>query len=96
MGDVLQDKAGGYTGSSGDQADLDFHKVGAIKQPASASMDDAMVLQLVMIQVKIRQWTALTSSSGICRRIPAGEVVHGHRLHPGRRAPWESRSINLH
>ena len=24
--DVLQDKAGGYTGSSGDQADLDFYQ----------------------------------------------------------------------
>ncbi|MER8307338.1 extracellular solute-binding protein, partial [Acinetobacter baumannii] len=32
--DVIQNKAGGYTGSSGDQADLDFSIVGAIEQPA--------------------------------------------------------------
>ncbi len=32
--DVIQNKAGGYTGSSGDQADLDFSVVGAIEQPA--------------------------------------------------------------
>lgn len=32
--DVLLDVAGGYTGSSGDQADLDFSIVGAIEQPA--------------------------------------------------------------
>ena len=31
--DVLQNKAGGYTGSSGDQADLDFSIVGAMQQP---------------------------------------------------------------
>ena len=39
--DVLQDKAGGYTGSSGDQADLDFTKVGAIEQ-----RDGVTILQL--------------------------------------------------
>lgn len=33
MDDVLQDRAGGYTGSSGDQADLDFSIVGAMEQP---------------------------------------------------------------
>lgn len=32
--DVIQNKAGGYTGSSGDQADLDFSIVGAIEQPS--------------------------------------------------------------
>lgn len=32
--DVLQNIAGGYTGSSGDQADLDFSVVGAFEQPA--------------------------------------------------------------
>lgn len=32
--DVLLNVAGGYTGSSGDQADLDFSIVGAIEQPA--------------------------------------------------------------
>ncbi|KFX59641.1 ABC transporter substrate-binding protein [Clostridium botulinum] len=32
--DVMQDRAGGYTGSSGDQGDLDFEKLGAIEQPA--------------------------------------------------------------
>ena len=52
MGDVLQDKAGGYTGSSGDQADLDFHKVGAMEQPGFGKHGPApvaRVLQLVMI-----------------------------------------------
>ena len=50
--DVLQDKAGGYTGSSGDQADLDFTKVGAIEQPGwgdNASAPTAGPLQLVML-----------------------------------------------
>ncbi|NFG24791.1 ABC transporter substrate-binding protein [Clostridium botulinum] len=32
--DIMQDRAGGYTGSSGDQGDLDFEKLGAIEQPA--------------------------------------------------------------
>ncbi|WP_315081681.1 ABC transporter substrate-binding protein [uncultured Clostridium sp.] len=32
--DVMQDRAVGYTGSSGDQGDLDFEKLGAIEQPA--------------------------------------------------------------
>lgn len=32
--DVLENKAGGYTGSSGDQADLDFGIVAAMEQPA--------------------------------------------------------------
>lgn len=32
--DVIQNKAGGYTGSSGDQADLDFSIVGTIEQPS--------------------------------------------------------------
>ena len=32
--DVLANKAGGYTGSSGDQADLDFSIVAAMEQPA--------------------------------------------------------------
>ena len=32
--DVLQNTAGGYTGSSGDQADLDFSIVSAMEQPA--------------------------------------------------------------
>ena len=31
--DVMQDKAAGYTGSSGDQGDLDFTKVAAYEQP---------------------------------------------------------------
>ena len=50
--DVLQDKAGGYTGSSGDQADLDFTKVGAIEQPGwgdNPSAPTAGPLQLVML-----------------------------------------------
>jgi multiple sugar transport system substrate-binding protein len=48
--DVLSDKAGGYTGSSGDQADLDFTLVGAIEQPgwgANPSAPSASALQLV-------------------------------------------------
>ncbi len=32
--DVVKGKAAGYTGSSGDQGDLDFTKLGAIEQPA--------------------------------------------------------------
>ena len=32
--DVIQNKVGGYTGSSGDQADLDFNVVQAMEQPA--------------------------------------------------------------
>lgn len=53
MDDVLQDKAGGYTGSSGDQADLDFEKVGAMEQPGFGSHPSApvaRVLQLVMVE----------------------------------------------
>lgn len=51
--DVLTDKAGGYTGSSGDQADLDFSKVAAMEQPgfgANPSAPVARVLQLVMVE----------------------------------------------
>jgi multiple sugar transport system substrate-binding protein len=47
--DVLQDKAGGYTGSSGDQADLDFSIVAALEQPgwgSNPSMPAADTLQL--------------------------------------------------
>lgn len=32
--DVMKDKAAGYTGSSGDQGDLDFKKLAAFEQPA--------------------------------------------------------------
>ena len=35
--DVIQNKAGGYTGSSGDQEDLDFNIVQAMEQPAWSS-----------------------------------------------------------
>lgn len=51
--DVLQNKAGGYTGSSGDQADLDFSIVQAMEQPGfndNASAPTADALQLVMLQ----------------------------------------------
>lgn len=51
--DVLQNKAGGYTGSSGDQADLDFSIVGAMEQPGfndNPSAPTAGALQLVMLQ----------------------------------------------
>lgn len=50
--DVLQNKAGGYTGSSGDQADLDFNKVAAMEQPGfhdNPSAPVAGALQLVML-----------------------------------------------
>lgn len=32
--DAMKDRAAGYTGSSGDQGDLDFNKLGALEQPA--------------------------------------------------------------
>jgi multiple sugar transport system substrate-binding protein len=47
--DVLQNKAGGYTGSSGDQADLDFSIVAAMEQPgwgSNPSMPSVDTLQL--------------------------------------------------
>lgn len=50
--DVLQNKAGGYTGSSGDQADLDFNVVSAMEQPGFCehpSAPSARALQLVML-----------------------------------------------
>lgn len=50
--DVLQDKAGGYTGSSGDQADLDFSLVAAMEQPGfndNPSAPTAGALQLAML-----------------------------------------------
>lgn len=51
--DVLLNKAGGYTGSSGDQADLDFSIVAALEQPAwdedstSAPQVDAIILDVL-------------------------------------------------
>lgn len=51
--DVLQNKAGGYTGSSGDQADLDFSIVQAMEQPgwgSNPSAPTADALQLVMLE----------------------------------------------
>lgn len=51
--DVLQNKAGGYTGSSGDQADLDFNLVAAMEQPGFGKNPAAPVaasLQLVMLK----------------------------------------------
>ncbi len=51
--DVLTNKAGGYTGSSGDQADLDFSVVAAMEQPAwdedskSAPMAEALSLAIL-------------------------------------------------
>lgn len=51
--DVLQNKAGGYTGSSGDQADLDFSLVAAMEQPGfndNPSAPTADALQLVMLE----------------------------------------------
>lgn len=51
--DVLQNKAGGYTGSSGDQADLDFSVVAAMEQPGwgtNPSAPTADALQFVMLK----------------------------------------------
>lgn len=51
--DVLQNKAGGYTGSSGDQADLDFNLVAAMEQPgwgSNPSAPTADALRLVMLE----------------------------------------------
>ena len=51
--DVLQNKAGGYTGSSGDQADLDFSIVGAMQQPGfgnNASAPAAEAKNLVILK----------------------------------------------
>lgn len=53
MDDVLQNRAGGYTGSSGDQADLDFSIVGAMEQPgfgSNPSAPTADALQYVMLE----------------------------------------------
>lgn len=55
MDDVLQDKAGGYTGSSGDQADLDFSKVAALEQPGFGkhpSRPAANALQIAMLKTE--------------------------------------------
>lgn len=53
MDDAVDGTAGGYVGSSGDQADLDFTKVGAMEQPAwdddSESAPSAEAKQLVSI-----------------------------------------------
>lgn len=49
--DVMNDKSAGYTGSSGDQGDLDFNKLGAHPQPAwsgSEAKPIAETLHLVM------------------------------------------------
>lgn len=51
--DVLANTAGGYTGSSGDQADLDFSIVAALEQPgfgSNPSAPSATALQLVMLE----------------------------------------------
>lgn len=51
--EVLANTAGGYTGSSGDQADLDFGIVAAMEQPGfgtNPSAPTADALQLVMLE----------------------------------------------
>lgn len=53
MDDVLENRAGGFTGSSGDQADLDFSIVGAMEQPGwgnNPSAPAANALNLVMLE----------------------------------------------
>lgn len=53
MDDAVDGTAGGYIGSSGDQADLDFSVVGAMEQPAwdddSTSAPTARAKQLVVV-----------------------------------------------
>ena len=53
MDDAVDGTAGGYIGSSGDQADLDFTVVGAMEQPAwdddSTSYPSARAKQLVSV-----------------------------------------------
>ena len=53
MDDAVDGTAGGYTGSSGDQADLDFSVVGAMEQPAwdddSTSAPIASARQIVSV-----------------------------------------------
>lgn len=50
--DVIAGKAGGYTGSSGDQADLDFSIVAAMEQPAwSASTTSAPMAETKTLSV---------------------------------------------
>lgn len=61
MDDALNGVAGGYTGSSGDQADLDFTKVAAMEQPAwddettSAPMAEALTLSVLKNSPKEEQ-----------------------------------------
>ncbi|MGG8343853.1 ABC transporter substrate-binding protein [Streptococcus uberis] len=59
--DVLNNTAGGYIGSSGDQADLDFTKVQAMEQPAwdadskSAPAADALLMDVLAKSTKEEQ-----------------------------------------
>ncbi|MDR1298678.1 MAG: ABC transporter substrate-binding protein [Oscillospiraceae bacterium] len=53
--DVLQDKAGGYTGSSGDQADLDFSLVAAMEQPGWGENPSAPSADALQLTVPKRQ-----------------------------------------
>lgn len=53
--DVIQNKAGGYTGSSGDQADLDFSIVGAIEQPSwKDGTESKPVARALMLSVLVK------------------------------------------
>lgn len=51
MEDVLQNRAGGYTGSSGDQADLDFSIVGALEQPGFGEQPSAPVARALQLTI---------------------------------------------
>jgi len=59
--DVMKNTAGGYTGSSGDQGDLDFKVVAAMEQPAwttgtkSAPIADALTLSIPSKSSKVKQ-----------------------------------------
>ncbi|MDR1638371.1 MAG: ABC transporter substrate-binding protein [Clostridiales bacterium] len=52
--DVIQDKAGGYTGSAGDQADLDFSKVAALEQPGFGSNPSAPLAEGLFLAIPNR------------------------------------------
>ncbi|MDR2615772.1 MAG: extracellular solute-binding protein, partial [Oscillospiraceae bacterium] len=49
--DVLQSKAGGYTGSSGDQADLDFDIVAALEQPGWGANPSAPLAEALLLAI---------------------------------------------
>ncbi|MDR1589377.1 MAG: ABC transporter substrate-binding protein [Oscillospiraceae bacterium] len=61
--DVLQDKAGGYTGSSGDQADLDFDLVAALEQPGWGGNPSAPLAEALVLAVPANDDDAVTQGA---------------------------------